>query len=189
VAWALLSSEGMTHLRKCDPAVPALRYSNALRCIGQSIQSMDLKAVEIKLSGDKYVVQLWNRGTSLSMDLEKQFTIEDLERLDLGARPSGGQSGAPRNLLSLSHVLRLAGNYVDRAGGRLIRVCWQEQADKIQSVTIQYEPAGSERTGPPESPMTTIEELCIHVYKQRKKISAASERSGQRQAASVSAAG
>jgi hypothetical protein len=97
-------------------------------------------------------------------------------------------SGSP-NLLSLSQVLRLAGNYVDKSRGRLIRVSWQDQSDRIQSITIQYEPLNTGRTGPAELQVTTIEELCIHVYKQKKKISAGSEKATHRPILSASAAG
>jgi hypothetical protein len=179
----------MAQLLKLNHSVLTLRYANALRCIGQSVQSMDLKAVEIKAHGDRYVVQLWNKGTSLSMDLEQQYTIDDLRQLDIKGRKSVNTVAGSPNLLSLSHVLRLAGNYVDRAQGRLIRVSWQDQSDKIQSVTIQYEPLHTERSAPAESQVTTIEELCIHVYKQRKKISAGSERTAHRASVSVSATG
>jgi hypothetical protein len=43
-------------------------YSNALRCIGQSLEAMQLKAVEVKSHGDNYVIQAWNKGTSTAMD-------------------------------------------------------------------------------------------------------------------------
>src|SRR5262249_11615121 len=46
-------------------------YSNALRCIGQSLESMELKAVEVKTHGDNYIIQAWNKGTSTSMDIER----------------------------------------------------------------------------------------------------------------------
>jgi hypothetical protein len=168
---------------------PALRYANALRCIGQNVQAMELKALEIKTQGDKYIVQLWNKGTSLSMDLEQQYTVEELKRLDTEGRQSARAFRGSSNLLGLSQVLRLAGNYVDKSRGRLIRVSWQDQSDRIQSVTIQYEPLSTARTGPAELQVTTIEELCIHVYKQKKKISAGSEKAAHRPILSASAAG
>jgi len=77
-------------------------------------------------------------------------------------------------------VLRFCGNYVDRLHGRLIRVSWQDQNDKIQSITIQFEPYEERRSKKSDSQVTTIEELCIHVYKQRKKITTATEKPWQR---------
>jgi hypothetical protein len=49
-------------------------------------------------------------------------------------------------------------------------VSWQDQSDKIQSITIQFEPCDVVRSGKGDPQVTTIEELNIHVYKQRKKI-------------------
>ena len=85
---------------------------------------------------------------------------------------------------ALPQVLRLAGNYVDRMHGRLVRVSWQDQSDRIQSITVQWEPsqAGQE---PPGSQLAVVEELCIHIYKQRKKLNLASERQGHRPFVSV----
>jgi hypothetical protein len=84
----------------------------------------------------------------------------------------------------LSEVLRLAGTYVDRARGRLIRVAWQDQSDKIQSITVQWEPIPTDgETG--KSSLTTIEELCMHIYKRRKKINLVSERQAHRPFVSV----
>jgi hypothetical protein len=156
-----------------------LRYSNILRCIGQHLQSMDLKAIEIKPHGDVYVVQAWNKGTSSSMDFEKHYTLEDIGKLEIESREKRKQLSEPPNLLSLSQVLRLAGNYVDRTHGRLVRVSWQDQSDKIQSITLQHEPLSTDRKQA-DSPITTIEELSIHVYKQRKKIAAGPDKPAHR---------
>ena len=88
--------------------------------------------------------------------------------------------------MSLSQMLRMAGNYVDLLRGRLVRVSWQDQSDRIQSITIQYEPFSIERGEGPDSHLTTIEELCIHIYKQRKKITLAPDKTSQRSSVGAS---
>jgi len=160
-------------------------YSIALRCIGQSLESMELKAVEVKTHGENYIIQAWNKGTSTSMDLERHYSPEDLRKLDIEGKEKRKALPGPPNLLSLSHVLRLAGNYVDRMRGRLIRVSWQDQSDKIQSVTIQYEPCPVDGREHAESQTTVIEEVCVHVYKQRKKVAAAQDKNSHRPFVSV----
>jgi hypothetical protein len=147
---------------------------------------MELKALEIKTHGEDYVVQLWNKGVSLAMDLEQHYTVDTLKELEIKGREKVRRFPAPVDLLSLSQVLRLAGSYVDRMQGRLIRVSWQDQSDKIQSVTIQYEPFNSARAERGDSPVTTIEELCIHVYKQKKRINASSDKVAHRPFVNVS---
>lgn len=163
-----------------------IRYANILRCIGQNLESMELKAVEIKTHGEDYVVQLWNRGVSMSMDVEQHYTADDIKQLEIKGREKIRAFPPPPNLLSLSQILRLAGNYVDRIRGRLIRVSWQDQSDKIQSVTIQFEPVNGSRNVHGESQVTTIEELCIHIYKQKKRINATCDKSGHRPYVNVS---
>ncbi|MGE5220554.1 MAG: hypothetical protein ACM3SP_26405 [Chloroflexota bacterium] len=161
-----------------------MRYASVLRCVGQSLEATQLKAVEIKTHGDDLVVQAWNRGTSMAMDYEKHYTLEDLRRLDEAGRAKRRPFFDPPDLLSLPQIFRLAGNYVDRLHGRLLRVSWQDQSDKIQSITVQWEPihAGAD---PHEFLPTTVEELCIHIYKQRKKINLATERQSHRPFVSV----
>jgi len=119
-----------------DGAVAKMRYSSTLRCIGQSLEAMELKSLEIKTHGDDFIVQVWNRGPSMAVDLEKHYSRQDLRNLDAEGREKRKPFAGPPNLLSLSQVLRLAGNYVDRMRGRLLRVSWQDQSDKIQSITV-----------------------------------------------------
>ena len=165
-----------------------MRYSSILRCIGQSLEQMQLKAIEIKAHGDDLIIQAWNRGTSMAMDLEKHYSPEDIRMLDAAGRLQRKAFTGPPDLLSLSQVLRLAGNYVDRTRGRLLRVSWQDQSDKIQSITVQWKPIQPARELN-ESALTAVEELCIHIYKQRKKINLASERQAHRPFVSVARSG
>jgi hypothetical protein len=161
-----------------------MRYASILRCVGQSLEEMQLKAVEIKTHGNDLVIQAWNRGTSMTMDYEKHYTPEDLRRLDEAGRAKRRPFVDPPDLLSLSQIFRLAGNYIDRLHGRFLRVSWQDQSDKIQSITVQWE-ATQTSAEPNESLPTTVEELCIHIYKQRKKINLATERQSHRPFVSV----
>ncbi|MBM4264690.1 MAG: hypothetical protein FJ143_05495 [Deltaproteobacteria bacterium] len=154
------------------------RYSNALRCIGQSLESLDLKAVELKTVGESFVVQGRSKAPQALLEIDKHYTPDDIKALESQGRGKRDSNAGPANLLSLSQVLRLAGNYVDRAGGRLLRVSWQDQSEKIQSVTIQYEACVSEHSE--DSQITTVEELSIHIYKQRKRMALGSEKTGTR---------
>lgn len=167
-----------------QPAQKPMRYASMLRCIGQSLETMQLKALEIKTHGEDMIVQAWNRGTSMALDFEKIYSPEDVRMLDAEGRAKRKAFTGPPDLLSLSQILRLAGNYVDRLHGRLLRVSWQDQSEKIQSITVQWEPISSARpTG--ESSLVAVEELCIHLYKQRKKINLVSERQAHRPFVSV----
>ena len=160
-----------------------MRYSTILRCVGQSLEGIDLKSVDIKSHGDDFIVQAWNRGASMAMDLEKHYTPEDLRKLDAEGRQKRKPFVEPPDLLSLSQILRLAGNYVDRMRGRLLRVSWQDQSDKIQSITVQWQTRPSGEAG--VEALATVEELCMHIYKQRKKMPLVTERQAHRPFVSV----
>jgi hypothetical protein len=119
------------------------------------------------------------------MNFERQYSLEDIKKLEIEGREKRHSFPGPVNLLSLSQVLRLAGNYVDRAYGRLVRVSWQDQSDRIQSITVQYEPCQTEQAG--DAQTITIDEICLHVYKQRKKIARGAEKHFHRPAVTSTA--
>ena len=165
-------------------ALPAkMRYSAILRCIGQSLEGMEVKSVDIKSHGDDFIVQAWNRGISKGMDLEKHYSPDDLRKLDAEGRQKRKPFIEPPDLLSLSQILRLAGNYVDRMRGRLLRVSWQDQSDKIQAITVQWQAQSTAEAG--AEALAIVEEVCMHIYKQRKKMPLVTERQAHRPFVSV----
>ena len=137
---------------------------------------MDLKSLDVKTQGDKFVVQGRSKKSSNTMDILKCYGPDDIKKLDELGKAQRKRGSRVSNLLSLPQVLRFCGSYVDRLGGRFTRVSWQDQNDKIQSITIQFEPYEAGRSRKSDSKVTTIEELSIHVYKQRKKIASSSEK-------------
>jgi hypothetical protein len=144
---------------------------------------MEVKSVDIKSHGDDFIVQAWNRGISMGMDLEKHYTPDDLRKLDVEGRQKRKPFFEPPDLLSLSQILRLAGNYVDRMRGRLLRVSWQDQSDKIQAITVQWQAQPTADAG--AEALAIVEEVCMHIYKQRKKMPLVSERQAHRPFVSV----
>jgi len=137
---------------------------------------MDLKSLDVKTQGDKFIVQGRSKKSSNTMDILKCYGPDDIKKLDELGKAQRKRGSRVSNLLSLPQVLRFCGSYVDRLGGRFTRVSWQDQNDKIQSITIQFEPYEAGRSRKSDSKVTTIEELSIHVYKQRKKIASSIEK-------------
>jgi len=184
LAWQLLTFAHMATSTAMIQAAPAkMRYSSILRCVGQSLEGIELKSVDIKSHGEDFIVQGWNRGPSMAMDIEKHYTPEDIRKLDDEGRQKRKPFAGPPDLLSLSQILRLAGNYVDRMCGRLLRVSWQDQSDKIQSITVQWQTNPSAEPG--AETLAIVEELCMHIYKQRKKMPLVTERQAHRPFVSV----
>src|ERR1044071_5483114 len=174
----------MTALLNAVPPAPAkMRYASTLRCFGQFLEGMELKALEVKTHNSDYLLQAWNKGTSMNLDLEKHFTPEDVVKLEAEARANRKPFAGPPNMLSLPQVLRLAGNYVDRMHGRLVRVSWQDQSDKIQSITVQWQAQSTAEAG--AEALAIVEEVCMHIYKQRKKMPLVTERQAHRPFVSV----
>ena len=151
----------MAVLNLAEKTQPEFSYSHILRVIGQSVAELELKAFELQAHDDFYLLHGWSKGTALAVSVDRRFTMEDLEQLDADARQER-RPGSKRNLLSVAHILRTAGNYIDLLGGKLIRVEWQYQSDKVQCLTIQYR-APDETDG-------AIDEICVHIYKEKKKM-------------------
>lgn len=149
----------MAVLNLAEKPQPEFTYSHILRVIGQSLADLDLKAFELHAQDDIFMVHGWNKGTSIAVSIDRRYTLEDLEHLDSEMRRERRPGG---NLLSLAHVLRTAGNYIDLLGGILLRVEWQFQSDKVQCITIQYRS--------PDEHDGAIEEVCVHIYKEKKKM-------------------
>ena len=145
-----------------------LSYAHTLRCIGQKLEQLDLKSFEIKYQDEIYFVQAWHKGTSVSGDVKHRYTQDELKELEFEMRKIRRPIVDRANPLKLSQMLRLAGHYVDHIGGRLLRVEWQRQSGKVQSITIQYEASEADRKEAGSDP-GTIEEICVHVYRETKK--------------------
>ncbi len=158
-----------------EKAAARFSYARVLRCMGQSLDALELKAFELKCQAGIYLIQGWRKGTASSVDLELRYTADDIRNLESEGRKKRQGLSRKASLLNLSQLLRAAGNYVDHAEGRLLRVSWQNQSDKIQSITVQYETGECDRKGN-ELPVSTIDEICVHIYKQRKKIPGTSEK-------------
>jgi hypothetical protein len=145
-----------------------LSYSHTLRCIGQKLEQLDLKSFEIKYQDEIYFVQAWHKGTSVSGDVKHRYTQDELKELEFEMRKRRRPIVRHANPLKLSQILRTAGHYVDHVGGQLIRVEWQRQSGKVQSITLQYEASEADRKESGDAP-GTIEEVTVHVYKETKK--------------------
>jgi hypothetical protein len=73
-------------LNAVAPAQTKMRYASTLRCFGQFLEGMELKALEVKTHNDDYILQAWNKGTSMNLDLEKHFTPEEVMKLEAEGR-------------------------------------------------------------------------------------------------------
>jgi hypothetical protein len=145
-----------------------LFYSHILRCIGQNLLQFELKAFDIKCENDIYLVQGWQKGNprtaGVSAGVKERYTLDDLRQIDIEEARKRRAGTSRSNPLDIAQLLRTAGNYVDFLGARLLRVEWQYQSDKVQSITIQYQAADADDTP------GAIDEVCVHIYKERKKM-------------------
>lgn len=155
-----------------EPEAASFSYARILRCVGQALDDLNLKAFQVKQQGDLYEVQVWQKGIYSAPEIELRYAPEDLKRLEHEGRKRRRHPPKKPNFFTISQLLRLAGNYLDRVEGRLVKISWQKQADRIQSVTLQYEPLEEQRGE--DKPSATIEEICLYIYRQKKRLTSLS---------------
>jgi hypothetical protein len=114
-----------TNAARTEVALKKMRYSSLVRCIGQGLEE---------------ILQGWHRGTTMAMDFEKHYSPEDLRALDKEGRKKRRAFAGPPDLLSLPEALRLAGTYVDRTRGRLIRVAGSIKKDSVDHCAVGADP-------------------------------------------------
>src|SRR5438874_13312507 len=115
-----------------------MRYSSVLRCLGQTIETLELKAVEIKSHGVNFIVQAWHRGTSMAMEVEKHYSPEEQ------TRPS--RAPKAKTVRRTSESLELIASAA--MGGQLCRSRRREAsprlvAGSVRQNSIDHDPVGS----------------------------------------------
>jgi hypothetical protein len=124
-------------------------YDRTLRAIGQALEGQDFDVVDVKSSGEDYIVSgdpakvtalqaflaRWKgRHLKRKGPFQINYTPQDIAKLDhTGRRRRRGANRTP-DFHSLSSLLRTVGAYLDRKGARLLQV---EKRDK--TVTILYQ--------------------------------------------------
>jgi hypothetical protein len=142
----------------------ALGYEQNLRAIGQALEGQGIGSFGITPIGSHFLVQgtgapvssrggirfLWSKLPNFNSDrqiggndstaaeksiLELQFTLEDIQRLELEGRARRVDPHQMANASSVSQVLRCLGAYLNHKRARLIKLTRQEDAVAVEYVT------------------------------------------------------
>jgi hypothetical protein len=93
-----------------------------------------------------------------------RFTLSDIELLDQkGKVLRSSENSCPPNPQSLSHILRMAGTYLDFQGSRLLRLSWDQQSLTLWHINRQDIEAKDVFT--PQN----LYDRWVHQFKQRKQ--------------------
>lgn len=135
---------------------PTVRYQNILRAIGQALENLNVKSFRLEISDGHYVVSGKCRDVKpphapksiikktflrlvQTVGQEKaapepfeftglRFTRRDIELLDqTGKFLRLTLDRCTPYLVSISHVLRMAGAYLDHTNGLLLKLSWRHR--------------------------------------------------------------
>jgi len=124
-------------------------YERALRAIGQALENQEFKLLDVKSSGENYVVSgdpakvaalqalvaKWQgRRLQRKGAFKLSYTLGDIAKLDFKGRARRSAPDRIPDFHKLSTFLRTVGAYLDKKGARLLQV---QKNDK--TVTIVYQ--------------------------------------------------
>ena len=144
-------------------------YSEILRVIGQDLEIRGIKAFDIRVEGEKILVQCGYQIPPAATPVTLSYTPGDIRELRPQGEEKRGQSLERKDFFTLSQTLRTIGGYVDQQKARLIRLSNNEFSGADVVFRIEYETREGERLIDNRSG-SAIYDLCVNMYKRRGKL-------------------
>ena len=151
-----------------------MTYATALRAIGQDWQRRMLKSFDLRVDGDVYMAECGYQLPPAPTPVEIQYTKADLRELNALNEEERGKSAPAQEFLSQVQILRTIGGYLDRNRASLRRITNNLSSGEEFSLRVEYLNSDGEQMVDDKSG-TAIYDLCIAMYKQRKKLTGTGE--------------
>jgi hypothetical protein len=141
-------------------------YANALRCIGQELESRDIEVFEVKSYANEFRVQAGDPHSPYTGLINIKLSAEQIEVLERRSQASRGKSNERMKFDSMPNILRAVGEYIDKHGYlRRVDTSCPPIADQL-AIEVEYETrAGDIRLE--TLPMSVIREASVSMYKKR----------------------
>ena len=157
-------------------------YAQALRVIGQALETLRINAFTLQKDDDNYVVrnwetsflksvadEVWKTGDfeQLSLPQEKSeniliYTNWDAERLEIEGRSKRGSTESP-DTHTVSSGLRLVGDYLDKKSAVTFDISWSTKLVKVKFLAASGGPKETSFT------MQNLKDLAVVMYLRRSK--------------------
>jgi hypothetical protein len=148
--------------------VNTAKLSEALRAIGEDLEIRGIRCLDLRWEADTYVVEGGYQEPPSPRPVTLHYSEEDIEHLDRQGQAKRTDSPPEKDFLTLSHLFRGIGWYVENKNARLLRISNIESAGMDPVFKIEYEP----HMGDPvveERSASTFYDVCVKMYKQRGK--------------------
>jgi hypothetical protein len=144
--------------------------AQALRAIGEDLESRDLKTFEIRKHQDRYVVRCGYQSPPAVTPLILEYTEEDIEELNLRGRESCSAAQQTLDFTTLSQTLRTIGGYLDQKKAALVRISNNDVPGTEPTFRIEYETPDGELLVDDRS-TAALYDIGVYLYKRRRKLS------------------
>lgn len=146
----------------------SIGYARALRSVGLLLQMRNLQTFDLRCETCEFRLECGYQSPPCSTPVEMRYSLDDIESLEAENQPESKGLYETVDFLSLGEVLRGMGAYVDKQGGRLVRISNNESSMAPGSVKLQYETSDGNLKEEVFS-LPSIYELCVHLHKERSK--------------------
>jgi hypothetical protein len=146
----------------------ALKNSRILRTIGQDLESRDIKAFIISREANRFNVQGSYQPPPTTTPISLEYSFAEIDELDLERGQKREELLPSADFFTLAQTLRAIGGYVDRKGGRLVRLSNNESNSGEASYRIEYDSAEGSRVVEARN-SAAIYDICVTMYKLRGK--------------------
>ncbi|MGH7871633.1 MAG: hypothetical protein ACREQO_05385 [Candidatus Binatia bacterium] len=129
-----------------------------------------LKSFDLKVEGDLYIAECGYQPPPSPTPVELRYTQADLRELSALGDEQRGKSGPTKEFLSQVQILRTIGGYLDRNRVTLLRITnnlarsGEDFSLRVEYLGVDGDQIVDDRAG------AAIYDLCIAMYKQRKKL-------------------
>ncbi|HWO41874.1 MAG TPA: hypothetical protein VNO43_08740 [Candidatus Eisenbacteria bacterium] len=144
----------------------AISNSNLLRTIGQDLEMRDIKAFVISREGDRFTVKGSYQKPPCATPITIEYTLRELQDLDAERGENREDTARSADFYTLAQMLRALGGYIDRKGGRLLRISNNEDGLGEPGFRIEYATDRGSRVTDDHS-VAAIYDMCVSMYKRR----------------------
>ena len=149
----------------------SLRHNSAraLRCIGQTLQHLEIEAFELKCYFRDFRLFAGDPNPPYTALIELKFSPEKIEALEREGQGRRGQSNLNLSFDSLPEMLRAIGEYVDNQKGRLRRINNSYSSSPNNPImTIEYETRAGDLQIE-NLTMSSLHDASVRMYRRRSK--------------------
>jgi hypothetical protein len=152
--------------------VRVVRNSSILRTIGQDLESRDIKAFIISREGNRFNVEGSYQNPPAPTPINLEYSFSEIGELDSERGQKREEITLREDFFTVAQTLRAIGGYIDKKGGRLMRVSNNECAGSEASFRIEYESSEGNRVIEDRN-AAAIYDICVTMYKLRGKVKGA----------------